>query len=198
MEKVLRCVMVVCLLCVVPAAAVADGARVTLYTGEGADNCNLYDTGSALHVVYVVYVGPTGISAVEFMLSPTDGALLTYLGHTVVQDYSMSVGNPDTGIGVALGDCYGGSLVQVLKVMYQGLGVSRTCSRLVVRNDPHSRHQNPGKIFCVDCNATGVWADAGYLVINPDDDCECASPGSGNPSPVAATTWGGIKAMYAD
>jgi hypothetical protein len=190
--------MIVSLLCLVPAAAVADAARVTLYTGSGADNCNLYDTGTALHEVYVVYVGPTGITAVEFQLQPTYGASLTYLGHMVVQEYSMSVGNPDTGIGVALGDCFGGSVVQVLKVLYQGLGVSQTCSRLLIRNDPHSVHQNPGKIFSVDCSYTGVWVDAGYLVINPDDDCECASPGSGGPSPVAATTWGGIKAMYKD
>ena len=40
-----------------------------------------------------------------------------------------------------------------------------------------------------------VWADPGHLAINPDNDCECEVDPQDQPSPVASTTWGGIKAM---
>jgi hypothetical protein len=201
MKTAMKFVLLVCALLLLPAASAADEARVTLYTGSGADNCNLYDTGPALHEVYVVYTGPTSVMALEFKLEQTYDAGLTYLGETIIQPRTLTAGRADKGVAVALGECLAGSNLQVLKVIYQGLGVSASCSQLRVLRNPESTHVNGNKIACVDCSTPYsqiFWAEPGHLVINPDDDCECESPGSGGPSPVAATTWGGIKALYVE
>jgi hypothetical protein len=191
---------IVLIFCLLSQGAVAAdaGVRIALYADESASNCNLYDTGPGLHEVYVIFFGSSGISAAEFRLAPTYGAALTYIAETVMTDRSMTAGRADGGIAVALGGCESGSHLALLRVVYQGLGVSDVCSQLRIKRDPRSPHANGNKIFYVDCSINGLWADPGHLTINPDDDCECDSPGAGGPSPVASTTWGGIKALYVD
>lgn len=199
MRTVKVSLLILCVSLLVPAAVTADTPRVALYTGPGADNCNLYDTGTALHEVYVVYTGPTEIVGIEFKLEQTYDAGLTYLGSTIIQPRTLTAGSADTGIGIAMGECLDASGgLQVLKVWYQGLGVSAQCSKLKIIRNPQSTHVNGSKIFCVGCFDNSWWADPVYLTINPNEGCECESPGSGGSSPVAVTTWGGIKAMYTD
>jgi hypothetical protein len=188
----------VCMLLLVPGFAASEDARISLYTGELANNCNITDWGSKLHEVYVVYSGPSDFMGTEFRIEPTYDCGLTYLGEAIVEPNSITVGRTDTGIGVVTGACITTSPLLVLKVYYLGTGSSSGCSKLRILSDPRSPHQNGGKIYYIDCAPAGLWADPGHLVINPYDDCTCISPGSGDMSPVASTTWGGIKAMYTD
>jgi hypothetical protein len=164
-----------------------------LYTDELASNCNLLDTGTATHAVFVVYTGPDEIASAEFRLATAGGAALTYLGESVPSGGSM--GQADTGIAVALGDCFVSPKL-LLTVLYQGLGVSAECSTLEILSDPRSTHQNGDKIAYTTCLPELRWADPGHITVNPGDDCECDASAQGNPSPVTASTWGGIKSLY--
>ncbi len=188
----------VCLVLLVPGLAASEDARISLYAGELANSCNISDWGSKLHEVYVVYSGPSDFTGTEFRIQPTYDCGLTYLGETIVEPGSITVGRADTGIGMVTGACISTSPLLLLKVYYLGSGSSSGCSMLKILRDPRSPHQNGGKIFYIDCTPAGLWADPGHLIINSNDDCTCVSPGSGDTSPVASTTWGGIKAMYID
>jgi len=191
-------VMVICLVLLVPGVVASESARISLYTGDMVNECNVADWGAKLHEVYVVYSGPSDFAGAEFRIEPTYDCGLTYLGETIVQPNSMTVGRADTGIGMVTGECISTSPLLLLKVYYQGRGLSGGCSELRILRDPRSPHQNGSKIYYIDCSPAGLWADPGHLIINPNDDCTCISPGSGDTSPVASTTWGGIKAMYVD
>jgi hypothetical protein len=183
-------------LCAVNAQAVTP--TIGLYTDESATNCNLLDTGTALHDVFVVYTGQDEVTSTEFMLAPSVGAALTYLGEAVPSGGNM--GRADIGIAVVLGNCYDSPRL-FLTVFYHGLGVSGECSRLEIRPNPESQHQNGDMIAYVKCpfdiNTAQVdWANPGHITVNPDEDCECTAETGDNPSPVTASTWGGIKSLY--
>jgi hypothetical protein len=185
---------VMCLL-LVPGIAASESARISLYAGDMVDNCNLADWGPKLHEVYVVYSGPGAFSGAEFMIEPSHDCGLTYVGETIVQPRSITVGRTDTGIAIVTGECMYASPVLMLKVYYYGKGVSGHCSELRILRDPRSPDENGDKIHYIDCSPAYQWADPGHMIINPDEVCTC---GPGDTSPVASTTWGGIKAMYLD
>lgn len=181
--------------------AAADSHTVGLYTDETATNCNLIDTKSncfELHTIYVIYTGPSKLIAVEFQVLQTDGADLTYLGQNYPYEHGGAMGKADTGIGIAIGHCLD-SPTLVLTVLYQGLGVSGDCGKVKIGPNPQSRHVNGDQIAWIECGTEQIaWADPSYVTVNPDDDCECHTDPNGGPSPVAMSTWGGIKAMYTD
>lgn len=180
-------------------AAHGGGDRVGIYTDESATGCNLVDVGTQAHEMFVIFTGPSELSAVEFQLVPSDGAALTYMGEAIPGFAAGAMGRADTGVGIALGGCYGGETVLLLTVIYLGMGGSDTCSRLRIGPDPNfPEHVNGDKILFVTCGMQRAWADPGHLTVNPDDDCECQTDPLDQPSPVASTTWGGIKALYLD
>jgi hypothetical protein len=184
---------------VITGAVAADANKIGMYIDESGSDCNLLDSGAAVHYVYVIYSGPAEITASEFQVQPQYGAELTYVGEEFPYANGGSMGRADTGVGVAFGgECYG-SPALILKVIYHGLGVSETCGSLKILSDPRSVHQNGTKILFLECETSAInWAEPGHITINPDDDCECDADADGGPSPVASTTWGGIKAMYVD
>lgn len=198
MKFVLKAALVACALVLCAANAIAETPTIGLYTDESATNCNLLDTGSGLHQVFVIYTGEGEVTSTEFILVPSDGAALTYLGEAVPSGGGV-MGRTDTGIAVVLGGCYGPPTL-FLTVQYYGLGVSTVCSKLKILPDPRSTHQNGDMIAYVKCPFgppyTIDWANPGHITVNPDEYCECEASPSGNPSPAVASTWGGIKALY--
>jgi hypothetical protein len=187
--------LIVCILLLAAASASAQTARISLFSGATIDDCNLADWGSKLHEIYVVYTGSGEFTATEFRIEPGENCSLTYVGETIIHEWSATIGRADTGIAVAVGECMTQSPVHVMKVYYYGKGLSGQCSELKILPDPRSPHQNGDKIFYVDCHSTGQWADPGHLLVNSDDVCTCTP---GDTSPVANTTWGGVKALYVD
>ncbi len=180
------------------AAALGQTDRIAVYGDESASSCNLVDVGSQIHEVFVIFTGGSYISAAQFQLVPDGGAALTFLGQTIPEYAAGAMGRADTGVSIALGRCFDSRTLGLLKVVYQGLGVSSICSQLSIRPDPGAHFSNGDKIYFIACGEVRAWADPGHLTVNPDDDCECATDPDEQPSPVALSTWGGIKAMYVD
>jgi hypothetical protein len=181
------------------AAAGGDGF-VSVYSDESGTNCNVLDGGDGLVTVYVIYKGPHVTSAVQFKLEQSAGAALTYVGETLPADLPGGMfGRADIGVSVAYGTCVDPP-VRMLDVHYWGLGVSDVCSKLTTIEDPNSVH-NEDLIQVVVCDGSdgySIFVPGGHAVINPDESCECDAETGGIPTPVAQTTWGGIKAMYVD
>jgi hypothetical protein len=196
MRLLLKASLVACALILIAATAQAQPAKIGLYTDETATACNLLDTGTGLHTVYVIYSGGAQVSAAEFMVTPADGAALTYMGDSFPTG-GGGMGNANTGVAVALGGCHSAPVV-IATVVYQGLGVSGTCGSVKILPDPRSYYQNGDKIAFVSCAEVIEWATPGYITVNPDENCECDASAGGNPAPVTASTWGGIKALYTD
>jgi hypothetical protein len=193
-KSILLAVAVLCL----AGTARGDTDRIAVYADESASSCNLVDIGTQVHEVFVVITNNTGIDAVEFQILPADGAALTYLGQAIPEYAVGAMGRADTGVAIAMGGCFENGTLTLLTVLYQGLGVSGSCSQLSIGPNPMASVRNGDKIRFITCEAQNAWADPGHLTVNPDDDCECETDPEDQPSPVASTTWSGIKALYVD
>jgi len=169
--------------------------RIGIYADESANGCNLADVGTEYHQLYVIFAGTSRLTALEFQLVPVEGAGLNFMGQAIPDWAAGAMGRADTGVAIALGKCVDKESVVLMTVTYLGLGVSDLCSQLRIRP---VEFVNGDKIQFVDCRSNRVWADPGHLTINPDAGCECEVDPLDQPSPVASTTWGGIKAMYVD
>jgi hypothetical protein len=199
MNPVFKTIVLAVAVLVCAGTALGQSDKIAVYADESASSCNLVDIGTQVHQLFVVFTGTTGVTAAEFQLVPEGGAALTFLGQTIPEFAAGAMGRADTGIGIALGGCYDSGTVTLLKVIYQGLGVSGECSQLHIGPDPRfPRHVNDDKILFISCGEQKVWADSGHLTVNPDDDCECETEPDDLPSPVIISTWGGIKALYVD
>jgi hypothetical protein len=183
------------LLCAGAAFGLDD--RIAVYADESASSCNLVDVESDVHQLFVIFTGTSDIGAVEFQLMPTNGAELTFLAQAIPDFAAGAMGNADTRVAIALDGCYNGT-VTLLKVIYEGLGVSGVCSRLSILPNPVATVANGDKIRFITCDSQNAWADPGHLTVNPDDNCACEVDPDHEQTPVAENTWGGIKAMYAD
>lgn len=196
--KYVKCLLTVC--CVVLLTAGVSQAQtgtMALFSDQDGTDCNVSDHGGSTCpiLVYVIYKGPATSTGSEFMLYPAGGAALIYLGESLPIFNSVSAGRADTGIAIAHGGCKSGPL-HVLTVIYQGIGASDKCSRLEILPDPRSPHQNGFNIAMVSCQFTIFYAAAGYLTVNPTDDCRCVVGPGGTPTPTFDTSWGQIKSLY--
>lgn len=183
----------------VAGAALGQTDRIGIYTDESATGCNLSDIDTQVHTLYVVFTGTTGLTAVEFQLEPYGGAGLNFMGQKIPDWAAGAMGRADTGVAIALGKCVSNESVLLLTVVYLGLGGSDPCSQLRISHYPG--HANGDLIRYITCSGgddPNAWAEPGHLTINPDDECACETDPEGQPSPVATSTWGGIKAMYVD
>lgn len=185
----------ICIAAALAASAATVTAGVGIYTDVKASVCTLEDVVPGLHEVFIVYTGGSAIDAIEFQVVQTSGAALTYLSEQGPDPTWSRYGRAPDGITVMMGACRPAP-VYVLTVFYAGGGASSPCGRLELRNSPISFWpENPGFIATLDCSSPPnlVWVPSEDAVINPDEECNCAS---GAPTPTAESTWGGIKALY--
>jgi hypothetical protein len=79
--------------------------------------------------------------------------------------------------------------VHILTIQYWAQGTSENCCFLGVGTNPI--HDPPG-IWALDCDLNLVPATGVGAVINPNETCPCFNV------PVEQSTWGKVKALYAE
>lgn len=174
---------------IVPAAAMAQYGVIGLYTDQGATSCDVVDNGQGVLDIYVVHTMVVGATAVQFKVQPSAGFTAVHVGD---QTPYLFIGNSQTGISVAYGECLGAP-INVMTITYLFDGTSSACGYLQVVGDPNA--PTGSGLFAVDC--APEWemqahdVQGGSLFVNGDGSCPCLSP-----VPTEPSTWGQIKAMY--
>lgn len=183
-----------------PARAQVDGT-ITLFVGEpGLETCVLFDTAPSVRTVHVLHNFNTGTTAVRFKIASTPGMTMTYLSDS--SDFAHT-GSTQTGISVCYGSCTVGSQILV-SINYMSNGTSSTCSQILVV--PHPAAQTVEAIRCngapvrtlvEDLWVTGLSGACGGCPTTPHSFPGAAQAFDCTPVPVATTTWGAVKALYA-
>lgn len=177
----------------IPAAAYAQYGVIGLYTDASAGNCEVYDSAQGIFDVWVVHTMGTGASAAQFKVQPSAGFTATYLGD--FSPFEVYLGNSQTGISIAYGECLSGTIV-LLRITYLFDGSSATCGKLEITGDP-AEIQYPNDPIIADCGSRSTIAkhvvQGGVLFVNPDGSCPCFLA-----VPVQESTWGQIKSLYGE
>gem|GEM_PF-5421734 len=105
---------------------------------------------------------------------------------------------------LAFGGCVE-SPFHVMTLSYIGDGSSPPCAVFRMGNYPESNNPRDGYVaytaevytnkWVTNKWVTNKWVKALPLVVNPDNNCDCAANA---PTPVESTAWGRVKALYAD
>ena len=160
--------------------------------------CEINDT-PGLHTLYVFHGFNAGMVASRFKVQAGPGATLTYVSE--VHYFPSTIGNTQDGISICYGSCTLNDQL-LASITYMAYGTSSSCSRMLVV--PHPGAQTVEAIKC-DGVATRTFVEDMALMHNMSG-CGCppthgfqgtAQVFTCQPVPVASTTWGAIKALYA-
>jgi hypothetical protein len=161
----------------------AQTDKIGLFVDTNYEECNLVDSNPGMVTVYVVHSSANGATASQFRIESGSGVSLSYMAET--SPFSIVVGNTQTGVSIAYGNCkYSDILVST--VSYYSAGGSSACSNIWVSPDPGAL---TGTIEVVNCSTSKLQATGSRLVINPNGSCACG------PTSVD-TNWGKIKDIY--
>ncbi len=139
---------------VVPPVPTPDpnpAGSIGVYADYAGTVSNIVNTGNIVSV-YVVHKVEVGTTASAFMVDAPDG--WTLVG-TIAQ-FPVVIGNPDTGIDIAYGECMTGS-IHLLTLNYQSPGGGTTGNFEIVA--PSRRTS----IQVVDCNSTMLVSGVGLV-----------------------------------
>ena len=165
-------------------AAYSD--TIGVYDDTQGLSCNITDDMALKHV-YVVHATSLGATASEWSAPlPACWTNTTWLSDT--EPFGMP-GNSQTGKAVGYGTCQAGpSAIHVLTINYFVQGSSPPCCLYPVLPPSWA-----ATINVVDCDNVLLPAVGLTSTINGDGTCPC-----GYPVPVEESTWGKVKALYAD
>jgi hypothetical protein len=193
-----------------PCAVTADPIKpvIGVYTlSYGAESC-LMDHKAGPVTLYVVQDLSLETTSVRFKVETSPG-FPGYLASWSAPN-GTAVGNPYTGITVTYNSCIPGSVITVLEMHWMFTGLEADCS--YIRTAPHPLSVD-GFLDLYDCvgnRKAAEWAGThiqtiGYpngfpFVVCPDL-AGVGHTGYGcrpvdYPLPVAASTWGAVKALY--
>lgn len=168
------------------AAGVTHADTIGIYADQYGSSCNL-GGGAGLRFAYVIHV-TEGATAIEFM-APKPAC---WTGATWLRDEPWFV--PDwccddsqTGEMIAYGACKAGTF-PILTIVYSVQEPSAPCCPYPVLPYPG----DPG-LQVADCDYNFAPAAAMMGMVNGNATCPC-----GYPVPVEETTWGSVKALYAE
>ena len=154
-------------------------------TGEGH---YLYDAPARMLPVYVVAVDLPwqGGTACSFSAPKPGCFTASYLSDTT--PFTITNGNSQTGVYIHFGACLV-EPVWLLTVNYLTFGTTAECCWYWVQPHPSAAS---GSVEVVDCyGEVHLWY-GGPAIVNPDAKTLCGT------IPVEGTTWGGVKALFAD
>lgn len=160
--------------------------------------CNVTDTPGTL-TLYIIHRFNPGMNAARFKIESGSGVTMTYLSET--HYFPSTIGTTQTGLSVCYGTCTLGNQV-IASITYTTYGTSSGCSKMLVV--PHPGAQT---VEAIKCNGVATRTYVEDLYIERSSGCGCPDthgfPGiaqlfSCEPVPVASTSWGAIKALYAD
>jgi hypothetical protein len=173
----------------------AQGGLIGLFIDTWGDECCIVDIDKEkirIIEVQVVHKFAPEAGAAQFSIQASDGFTGVYLGEEIPASLPGGcIGNSQRGISIAYGACQS-SPVHILTIRYYMYGTSAPMSYLEVVEDPTAI---PPGINMVDCNHNPQMFPAlgGRAYINNDGSINCKTT-----TPTRTTTWGGIKALYAE
>jgi hypothetical protein len=179
---------ILAILLVIPVVAASQTGVIGLYADQNAGSCELVDAGQGILNIYVIHTLVVASSAAEFAVEPSAGFTATHIGD---QTPYLFIGNSQTGISVAYGECLSAP-INIMTITYLFDGTSSACGYLEV---VAHKYGPPAGLFTVDCQdeeaPIKLIPQGARLFVNADGSCPCLSP-----VPVRESTWGQIKAMY--
>ncbi|MEE9268716.1 MAG: hypothetical protein V3V49_00485, partial [Candidatus Krumholzibacteria bacterium] len=163
----------------------ASGDAIGLFADDGGMDCQIIDDEPGVLNIFVVHTAPDGATASAFS-APMPACMVgaTYLSDTCP---FLCPGNSQTGTSRAYGGCLSGT-IHVLTMSFFVQGTSEPCCAY-----PVLPHPELGLIIVEDCDGNPIPAQGAAATVNGDATCPCQAP-----VPVEATTWGAVKALYAD
>lgn len=173
--------------------ATAQSGYLGIFGDAEATDCYPMDDYVGILRFYVVMIESEGFTGTEFSVVPGGGFVGVFMGDELSDQANISFGNSPTGKQIALGACRSGT-VHVLTISYYCQGLSPTCSYLEVLPNPESIH--PETVNIANCDYILANVPSGRTYVNHDETCSCEAPGY-NTTPVQPSTWGGVKALYA-
>jgi hypothetical protein len=171
-------------------AASAVTPIVAFFSDAAGTQCNHVELTGAFqqNTAYIVAIADAH-TAVEYKaplpacLASEPGASVTPQGGTVI------IGDVNTGVSIGYGVCKTGAWAVGKVQWFHNTGVAACCKFFIYEHPATGHHMadcglpTPGKFeYVFDNNNT----------INGDGSCDCST------SPVAESTWGKIKATYAN
>lgn len=172
--------------------AAPSGGVIGLYADTGGTTCEISDSSPGLLQLYVIHTGISTATACQFAAPiPSCMSGATWLSDTQISPF-VYIGDSQTGISIAYGECLAGP-IHVLTINILVQGSSETCCEFRVIPDPKAF---TGQILATDCLVVPnlLEASGSSVVINPDASCPCVT----STVKIENTSWGCIKALYAD
>lgn len=148
--------------------------------------CAITEPVGGLMTAYVVHANTSGSTASSFS-APAPSCLTGSVYLADQSQFSVVIGNSQTGVSVGYGGCLGGNIV-VLSMLFFAQGGTAPCCVYDILPHPSG---NTGQIESVDCgsNLRTIFASVG--VINEEPQCYCGLV------KVEETSWGRLKSLYA-
>ena len=161
--------------------------------------CNLIDQSQGLRTVYVLHTFSSGSTSSRFRVVNGPGSTLTYVSETVE---FAAVGNTQSGISMCYGNCFAGDFL-IATIQYMSYGTSLPCGQQQIVAHPAAE-----TVEIMNCGSQAERALVQALYVEgPGGACGCPSAhfvtGTAHAFgcdavPVSSSTWGAIKALYAN
>lgn len=148
------------------------GGALCLFSDPDGNDCSINDPETGLVTVYVVHTQTDAVTASRFSVPLPSCANWTYIGE--MSPFSSVIGNSQTGISVAYGECLSAPVHVLTMHAFSNGGAEEGCP-LEVRPDPEV-----GYVQGVNCNTELVGVSGGTTFINSDLPCVCTT----NENPV--------------
>ena len=169
-----------------PALAQLDmeGGNIGVFADDAGTSCNLSDAPGVLSVYFLC------LGAIDATASQWAAPHPTCLHAEHISDvcaFPIYIGDTETGIIVGYPTCKVGTFL-IVTATYNVLESATECCRWSVVPDPSLPS---GKIETVDCFFMVHYPPGGQAVVNATPECTCSVP-------TEDTTWGKLKALYAN
>jgi len=175
-------------LMLVAGMAFAQGI-VGIYSDISGVDCALLDVSPGLTAYYIVHTHTMGATACQYIAAKPDCVTATWLSDT--DPFPITIGSSQTGVSVGYGACREAP-IHVQTINYFTMGTTPACCWYPVTCDPLGLNACfNNAIDTVDCAFQPDVAMPGLGMINANQSCICSVP-------VESTTWGGVKALYAE
>jgi hypothetical protein len=187
MKKVLLMAMALTL-----CAGAASADHFGLYSDIAGTSCVLAapPVGPPGFAVYVVHKFNAGAGAAQFKVNDTTGFFAT--SQATIAGLALGTWNTDWSIAYGAACLQGDLKIADLNFLYFGTALSCATSMEIA---PAPTAPIPGAITLVGCGGEFEAATGGRVYFGPTGNT-CVDPSGCDPTGVAETTWGGVKALY--
>jgi len=162
-----------------------EAGDIGIFADNAGTTCNLSGAPGLLNV-YFLCVGAIDATSSEW--AAPHPACLTAEHISDSSPQPIFLGDTETGISVGYGTCKTGTFL-IMMATYNVLTPATVCCYWPVGPDP--RFSGSGKIETSDCGFMMHFPPGGQAVVNATSGCTCSVP-------VEDTSWGRVKALYAE